>query len=418
VRLRHVAQLNPPVAGLSRADAGREVSFLPLDRVWADERFDPSRTIEFSGDLDSYNAVAEGDVLLPKVSPTFSHGRVAIARGLVGRRALATSEVFVVRPHDPRDARFIRYRLMAADFRAEGQAAWAGVAGLKRISAAFVNDVGLPNSAWQNRYEISDSLDRESARIGELKALCHRQLDDLSTYFASRHDTIMWAGRPVPLKTLLTHACVGIVVQPAQMYDEDGEVDCFRPVNVAHGTLIREGLVRISKASHRANSRSELRTGDVVVVRSGKAGSAAVVPDWASGGNCVDLLILRPSELYRPRYLVEVLSSSRVREELERTSVGTVQGHMNLSAIRRLVTPTLNLDRQDEVIREVDHLRAETSGMADELRQVRSLLREYRDALITEAVTGKLDVTRLSEQQLDESAHAASEGERPEVLSA
>lgn len=91
---------------------------------------------------------------------------------------------------------------------------------------------------------------------------------------------------------------------------------------------------------------------------------------------------------------------------------------MNLSAIRRLVTPTLNLDRQDEVIREVDHLRAETSGMADELRQVRSLLREYRDALITEAVTGKLDVTRLSEQQLDESAHAASEGERPEVLSA
>jgi hypothetical protein len=26
----------------------------------------------------------------------------------------------------------------------------------------------------------------------------------------------------------------------------------------------------------------------------------------------------------------------------------------------------------------------------------------YRDALITEAVTGKLDVTRLSEQQMDE----------------
>jgi hypothetical protein len=42
----------------------------------------------------------------------------------------------------------------------------------------------------------------------------------------------------------------------------------------------------------------------------------------------------------------------------------------------------------------------------------------YRDALITEAVTGKLDVTRLSEQQMDESAHAAMEGEQPEVFSA
>jgi len=42
---------------------------------------------------------------------------------------------------------------------------------------------------------------------------------------------------------------------------------------------------------------------------------------------------------------------------------------------------------------------------------------DYRDALITEAITGKLDVTRLSEQ-MDESAHAAMEGEQPEVFSA
>ena len=43
---------------------------------------------------------------------------------------------------------------------------------------------------------------------------------------------------------------------------------------------------------------------------------------------------------------------------------------------------------------------------------------DYGNALITEAVTGKLDVTRLSEQQMDESAHAAMEGEQPEVFSA
>ncbi len=34
------------------------------------------------------------------------------------------------------------------------------------------------------------------------------------------------------------------------------------------------------------------------------------------------------------------------------------------------------------------------------------------------SASGKLDVTRLSESQLDESAHAAMQGERPEVLSA
>ena len=34
------------------------------------------------------------------------------------------------------------------------------------------------------------------------------------------------------------------------------------------------------------------------------------------------------------------------------------------------------------------------------------------------SASGKLDVTRLSESQLDESAHAAMQSERPEVLSA
>ncbi len=51
-----------------------------------------------------------------------------------------------------------------------------------------------------------------------------------------------------------------------------------------------------------------------------------------------------------------------------------------------------------------------------EQARVNTLLVEYRDALITEAVTGKLDVTRLSDQLLDESVRAAREGELPEVL--
>ena len=37
---------------------------------------------------------------------------------------------------------------------------------------------------------------------------------------------------------------------------------------------------------------------------------------------------------------------------------------------------------------------------------------EYRDALITEAVTGQLDVTAVSEQQMDERMHEAIEAPR------
>jgi type I restriction enzyme S subunit len=168
IRLRYVAAVNPPVPGLRRSAKGKEVSFLPLDHIWADDRFDPSDAVEFTGDVQSYNAVAEGDLVVPKVAPTFTHGRVAIATGLVNGLALATSEVFVVRPHDGTARRFLKYRLIASDFRQEGEASWVGVAGLKRVSSEFLKDVRISPSAWRSRSEIAEFLDCECTRIDEL----------------------------------------------------------------------------------------------------------------------------------------------------------------------------------------------------------------------------------------------------------
>lgn len=50
--------------------------------------------------------------------------------------------------------------------------------------------------------------------------------------------------------------------------------------------------------------------------------------------------------------------------------------------------------------------------------QLASGLAEYRDALITEAVTGRLNARQLSVQLLDESVRAVAEGVQPEILPA
>ena len=54
--------------------------------------------------------------------------------------------------------------------------------------------------------------------------------------------------------------------------------------------------------------------------------------------------------------------------------------------------------------------------MIREYQALRRDLVSYRDALITEAVTGKLDVTRVSDSQMDESLAAVRENETPEIL--
>lgn len=74
-------------------------------------------------------------------------------------------------------------------------------------------------------------------------------------------------------------------------------------------------------------------------MRTGKAGVAAVVPPWAYGGNCVDLLLLRWSDRILPKFLEHILNSDFVRDQIARGSVGTVQSHFNVGALREL-TPT------------------------------------------------------------------------------
>jgi type I restriction enzyme S subunit len=196
MKLRYLVELSPAAAQWPVHPPDNVVSYLPLDAVWPDERFDPTRWVNFEGDAGSYNPCENGDVLVPKVSPTFSHGRVAVADGLVNGRGLATSEVFVLRPRDPGSARFIKYRLMAIDFRSAGEAAQTGVAGLKRVSASFVGDVRIDAGAWQRRHEIAELLDCEMARLRDARE-CLTALADRALEPALARAKQAWANEPL-----------------------------------------------------------------------------------------------------------------------------------------------------------------------------------------------------------------------------
>lgn len=81
---------------------------------------------------------------------------------------------------------------------------------------------------------------------------------------------------------------------PQFLASEDSGVPVLRGLNVRPGRVSADDLVYMSERSNRLHAKSVLRQGDVVVVRTGLAGAAALVPDWAVGGNAVDLLIVRP----------------------------------------------------------------------------------------------------------------------------
>ena len=129
-----------------------------------------------------------------------------------------------------------------------------------------------------------------------------------------------------------------------------------------------------------------------MVVRTGNAGTAAVVPDWAVGGNCVDLLIVRRAKGLDPKFLEEVLNSAIVRRQIEEKSVGALQTHFNTESLASLRLPMPEPEQQADAMRAIRAARDEADAMRTTLVQQASLLEERRRAIVTAAVTGQMEI--------------------------
>jgi type I restriction enzyme S subunit len=131
---------------------------------------------------------------------------------------------------------------------------------------------------------------------------------------------------------------VGIVVQPSQYYVASASgIRAFRSGNVGENRIIDRDWVYLSPEGHRANSKSSLRAGDVLVVRSGAPGTACVVTEEYAGSNCIDVVFARPRQVeVLPEYLAEFTNSPVGRRHVLGTQGGLALKHFNVGAYKEL----------------------------------------------------------------------------------
>jgi type I restriction enzyme S subunit len=260
---------------------------------------------------------------------------------------------------------------------------------------------------------IAAFLDRETARIDALIANKHRQIEllqekrqavitqavtrGLDPNAPMKDSGVEWIGE-IPadwqvkrLKYISLHVTVGIVVTPAKFYVAEG-IPCLRSLNVRDGSLTDNNLVFISPESHDNHAKSRLRTGDIVAVRSGHPGSAAVVDDRYDDANCIDLIIIRRSRTFEPQFLAYAMASQCVRSQFEAGSGGAIQQHFNIETANNLLIALPPLATQIAIRSSLDKELGDLRALEGSIAQSVATLLEYRTALISAAVTGKIDV--------------------------
>lgn len=149
---------------------------------------------------------------------------------------------------------------------------------------------------------------------------------------------------------------VGFVGTMKNEYVDKG-VPFLRSLNVEPFFVNRNDLKFITPSFAKTIKKSELHSGDVVIVRTGKPGTCAVVPDEFDMANCSDLVVVRPNrELIDPLFLAAYLNSM-VYDQVFANIVGAVQQHFNVNSAKKIVLRIPNLEIQryiSELIRNLN----------------------------------------------------------------
>jgi type I restriction enzyme S subunit len=406
--------VNPSTPAFDQIPDDEPVTFMPLETVWADSRVDTSRSRPKSEVSTGYVRFVNGDILSPKVTPTFQAGRSALITTMTTLAGAASTEVHVVRARPGlADPRFVRYGLLTKPFLDGGVSRFQGVAGLQRVPDEFLRDVALRALEIAEQRRIADFLDDRVARIDSIIAA----RDFQRRLFAERSAGLLqellaeWGCQVRPGEAIETQrltlpvgwriAELGHVVRQLT----NGYVGPTRDLLVDEGVRyiqslhIKNGRIDFARRPyfvphdwHFDRPRIHLRPDDVLIVQTGDIGQIAVVPEDIGEASCHALLIARAEPgVVTGKFLGEYLRTPAGQQELLSRATGALHPHLEsgIKAATVIVPPD---DAQRRAVSEVRVRRDQLESLDAALARSNAELAELKRSLITAAVTGEFDV--------------------------
>jgi type I restriction enzyme S subunit len=141
--------------------------------------------------------------------------------------------------------------------------------------------------------------------------------------------------------------------------------------------------------------------GDLIFSRNATVGEVAQVraghPRFAMGQDVV--LLRKNSEKYSSDFLQFVIRSSVIIHQLANVMIGSTFKRINVEDIRAFAVPSPPSNEQIEIARFLEHETTSIDSLLCEAQRAIDLLQERRSALISAAVTGKIDVRKYSERK-------------------
>ncbi len=355
------------------------------------------------------NRFAAGDVLFGKLRPYLAKALEASCDGV------CSSEILVLRPCEVH-SRYLLYFVLSRDFVNIVDSSTYG-AKMPRASWDFIGNLSIPIPPSPEQQVIAAFLDRQTGKIDALvekkrrliellkekraALISHAVTKGLNPNVPMKDSGIEWLGMVpegweiVPLR----HLAISIQTGPfgSQLHADDyrpGGVPVVNPVHLVDGRVVGdEGAAVDNEVFHRLR-RHALKPGDILFARRGEIGRCGLVEEnqanWLCGTGSMRVRLDHSKCV--PRFLNFLFNSNPFGKELTLNAVGTTMLNINNTILARMCVAVPPCREQWEIVDCLQESCFVTEALITRVTGAISRLLEYRTALISAAVTGKIDV--------------------------
>jgi type I restriction enzyme S subunit len=321
----------------------------------------------------------------------------------------------VIRPNCQLFKGYAAYCLRANGFIKEVVAESVGVS-YPAINATDLVNIKVPALPYEEQIQIANFLDHETAKIDTLidkqqqliqllkekrqAVISHAVTKGLNPNAAMKDSGVEWLGE-VPahwgikknkyLQDFVTSGSRGW----AEYYSDDGQL-FFRITNLTRDTIEPklESIKNVQPPLGSEGERSRINNGDLLISITADLGSVCVADESISGGYVSQHVSLCRSNklVVNSRWLAYFILSDASKEQLLGAGYGGTKIQLSLEDIRELVVAFPPEVEQNHIASFIDSKLQKFKSLVNKADKQVLLLQERRTALISAAVTGKIDV--------------------------
>ena len=350
------------------------------------------------------SAFSAGDVLFGKLRPYLAKSWLATFSGVCSSEFLVLNSQLV-------SPKFLNYYTLTDEFIRQVDSSTYG-SKMPRASWDFISLMNVPVPNFDESKKIANFLDHETARIDTLIAkqkkliallkekrqavISHAVTKGLNPDVEMKDSGVEWLGE-VPahwsstrLKFLSEQIVDGAHFTPT--YVDEG-VPFLRVTDIQEQVIDTDRIKYIPKEEHEVLiRRCKPAFGDLLLSKNGTIGVPKIV-DWDWDFSIfVSLCLIKLSKRLNVKYAYYFFLSQQIKEQINGQIKQSTVINLHLDKIQNFYLTLPSLTEQKEISNYLDEHLFGYDLQVKKAEEMNTLLKERRTALISAAVTGKIDL--------------------------